>query len=231
MSFSLVYGVRVDQIQTQPAAAPLPESLRSFLGVPGSTDVVAKLNYSHKAMIDEIVKNPHVSQGSLASIFGYTPGWISQVIATDAFQAALAERKNEIIDPVLRATVEERLKGLVLQSIDKLMTKMEGNPSDDLTLGVLTAATKALGYGAKNIGPVINNQFVVQVPAKAVSSAQWASDHAPSAGGSVEVKPRLGIVDRDPVDAPILTERSGQTTTPAVPTQEQADLLLKELCS
>lgn len=194
---------------------------------------IAKINYSHAAMIDEIIKNPHVSQGTLASMFGYTAGWISQVIATDAFQAALAERKDEIIDPVLRATVEERLKGLVLQSIDKLMHKLEANPSDDLTLGVLTAASKALGYGAKNIGPVINTQFVVQMPGKAVSSVAWAQEHSPpnSASGQVIDQPASGMGSRlpPPIDAVIVTEAAGGSLAPAVPNQMEANRVLEEM--
>lgn len=208
----------------------LPESLQAFLWSPAAQpQVIAKVNYSHKAMIDEIVRNPHVSQGALAAMFGYTPGWISQVIATDAFQAALHERKEEIIDPVLKATVEERLKGLVLQSIEKLKTKLEGNPSDDLTLGVMAAATKALGYGAKNVDNRQINNFVVQVPGKAATSESWAAAHRPSASGPAEIQPRSGILpqrDLPVADAEIIAERSGQVPATAVPTQQQAERIL-----
>lgn len=219
----------MDTTQNPAAPTEMPESLRVFMSME-KPPVIAKLNYSHTAMIDEIIRNPHISQGALAGLFGYTAGWISQVIATDAFQAAMHARKEEIIDPVLRATVDERLKGLVLQSIDKLMVKMEGNPSDDLTLGVLTAATKALGYGAKNIGPVINQQFVVQVPGKIGSSSEWAELHNPAGGKAVTGTP-IGIQSgsaSNVEDAVIVT--ADKVPVPA-PSQSDADRLLRELIS
>lgn len=223
------------EMPTPPPA--MPESLRQFLEVGPSAkpQVVAKINYSHDAMIDEIIRNPGVSQRELARMFGYTEGWISQVFATDLFQAALAKRKEEIIDPTLKATVEERLKGLVLQSVEKLREKLEASPSDDLTLGVLQAATKALGYGAKNVqGPTINQQFVVQVPAKAESSAAWAERHA--ASRSVEVLPSPGtevteVPLRAESDQAVAGDTQAGTPTPAAPPQVPGDLLTREVVS
>lgn len=116
---------------------------------------IAKVKYSHDAMIDIIIQNPSVSQGELALAFGYTPGWVSQIIASDAFQARLAERKNELVDPTIRATVEERFKALVIQSLDILRQKLERPAhqiSDNLALKGLEVASKALGYGARPEG-------------------------------------------------------------------------------
>ena len=110
---------------------------------------VQKVGYSHQAMADFIIGNPCISQGEIAGHFGYTEGWVSQVIASDSFQAFLAERKNEIVDPLLRGAVEESFKGLVLQSMQKLRQKLEANPSDQLVLEVFKNSTRALGYGAR----------------------------------------------------------------------------------
>lgn len=198
----------------------------------GAQGVIAKISYTHDGLIDEIIRNPHASQGQLAALFGFTAGWISQVIASDIFQARLAERKDEIIDPVIKATVEERLKGLVLQSIEKLKQKLESPvATDDLALGILNSASKALGYGAK-AAPTINQNFVVQIPGKASSSEEWAARMKEnSADGRAAVplpdmKPR-----RDPpvIDALIVTERPGGASDAVVPTQILADKLLAEL--
>lgn len=110
---------------------------------------VAKTGYTHQALADLILANPAVSQNELAQHFGYTPGWISQILASDAFQAFIAERKNEIVDPLLRGAVEESMKGLVLQSIERLRAKLEANPSDQLVLEVFKNGSRALGYGAR----------------------------------------------------------------------------------
>jgi len=79
----------------------------------------------------------------------YTPGWVSQVIASDSFQAYLSTRKEEIVDPLLRGAVEESFKGLVLQSMAALRRKLEANPTDDLALEVFKNSARALGYGAR----------------------------------------------------------------------------------
>lgn len=110
---------------------------------------IAKVGYTHKAMADLILSNPAISQNELAQHFKVTPGWISQVLASDAFQAFLTDRKDEIVDPVLRGAIEESFKGLVLQSIQRLREKLEANPSDQLVLEVFKNSARALGYGAR----------------------------------------------------------------------------------
>ena len=110
---------------------------------------VAKTSYTHEALADLILGNPAISQNELAAHFGYTPGWISQIIASDAFQAFLAERKDEIVDPLLRGAIEESMKGLVLQSMERLRDKLAANPSDQLVLEVFKNSSRALGYGAR----------------------------------------------------------------------------------
>ena len=78
----------------------------------GANRGVARVSYTHDAMIDAIIHNPTISQNQLAAHFGYTPGWVSQIIASDAFQARLAERTGELVDPTIRASVEDRFKAL-----------------------------------------------------------------------------------------------------------------------
>lgn len=142
---------------------------------------LGKVHYTHDAMIDLIIERPFLSQNDLAAHFGYTPGWVSQIIASDAFQSKLAKRREEIIDPAIRATIEERIKALVIQSIEVLKRKLEGtgtgNVTDKLALGVMEASTRALGYGAR--GPLVQNntQFVVQVPAKSSDPAAWEKSY------------------------------------------------------
>ena len=110
---------------------------------------VAKTNYTHEAMADIILANPAVTQNELALHFGYTAGWISQVISSDSFQSFVAERKDKILDPLLRGAIEESMRGLVLQSIQRLREKLDANPSDQLALEVLKNGSRALGYGAR----------------------------------------------------------------------------------
>jgi hypothetical protein len=111
-----------------------------------------KLRYTHEAMVDQILTRPSISQNELGALFGYGPSWISQILASDAFQARMAERREEIVDPAVRASVEEQFKGLVLRSLDILREKLN-RPSaaipDNLAIRSLELASRALGYGAR----------------------------------------------------------------------------------
>lgn len=115
--------------------------------------VIAKVAYSHAAMIDLIIANPGISQNALAAHFGYTPSWVSQVIASDTFQSALSKRREEIVDPVLMNTVKENFDALVLRSLDILHQKLN-RPAldipDNLALRALEIGSRAAGYGAKD---------------------------------------------------------------------------------
>lgn len=211
----------------------LPPSLQHFLAQPEKPRVqLAKISYTHDAMIDQIIAHPDMSQQDLAALFGYTGPWVSQVLATDAFQSRMAQRKNEIVDPVIKANIEERMKGLILQSMQKLQEKLAVNPSDELTLGVFSAATKAAGYGARNLGPTINNSFVVNVPGKSASSDAWAEQYSP-AGGNRKAEPPSSNAQL-PVtlngESAAVVEESGPAARPAVP-PIRADLLTAEVSS
>lgn len=107
-----------------------------------------KLSYTHDSMIDLVITNPGLSQQQIAAHFGYSPAWISNVMASDAFQARLAARREEVIDPVIRATMEERVKALVLRSIEVLQEKLEKPAvSDTVALRAFELGAKAMGMG------------------------------------------------------------------------------------
>ena len=125
-------------------------------GATGKPSVIAKINYSHEAMIDLIIANPGISQNMLAQHFGYTPSWISQVISSDTFQAALAKRREQVIDPVLKSSIEGDFKALAVRSLDVLQQKLN-RPAleipDNLALRTLEIASRAAGYGVKDSAP------------------------------------------------------------------------------
>lgn len=129
----------LDELATAEPAAPAPKG-------------IAKLRYTHDAMVDLIIANPAISQNDLAARFGYSASWVSQVIASDAFQTRLAERSEELVDPTIRATVKDRFEALVLRSLDILRQKLDrptADIPDQLALRTLDIASRAAGYGAK----------------------------------------------------------------------------------
>lgn len=109
-----------------------------------------KLRYTHEAMIDMIIAEPGISQNKLAAIFGYTTGWLSTVMGSDAFKAKLAERRGELVDPVLKLSLDERFRGMVEKSLEVLQEKLS-QPAlqvpDQLALRAAELGAKALGMG------------------------------------------------------------------------------------
>ena len=107
-----------------------------------------KINYSHADMIDYIISKPGCTQNDLAARYGYSVGWVSNVMASDAWQSAMAARRSEICDPVLVASVEERFKGITLLSLERLKQKLEAPAvSDNVVLRAVELGAKAMGVG------------------------------------------------------------------------------------
>ncbi len=109
---------------------------------------LAKCSYTHDALIDLIIERPELDQNHLAAAFNYTPSWISNILASDAFQAKLATRRDQIIDPRLKATIEERFRALIIQSLNVLQEKLSMPlVSDNVALRAAELGAKALGIG------------------------------------------------------------------------------------
>jgi hypothetical protein len=109
-----------------------------------------KIRYTHDGVIDMIIAEPQISQNEIAARFGYTPSWISTVMTSDAFKARLAERKSEIVDPVLRMNMEERFRAVTERSLAVLMEKLTQPASsvpDALALQAANLGAKSLGFG------------------------------------------------------------------------------------
>lgn len=124
----------------------------------GANRGITKVRYTHDAMINLIIDNPCVSQNQLAAHFGYSPGWVSQIIASDAFQARLAERTGELVDPTIRQDVETRFKAMVIRSLEILQAHL--NKSDLevpplLALRAMEVSSRAAGYGARPEAPKV----------------------------------------------------------------------------
>lgn len=147
-------GTGAQSLMPEDAPSPRHDPLTNYGGVPGlsRTGAIAKLSYTHDAMVDQILANPTISQGDLGRVFGYSAPWVSRILASDAFQARLAERSEEIVDPTVRQAVEEQFKGLIYRSLEILQNKLNKPPDlipDNLALRTLEIASRAAGYGGK----------------------------------------------------------------------------------
>lgn len=151
------------------SADPLAELVRE-LAVPTAVPVesehpvtkpggaIQKVNYTHDAMINLILAQPGISQNKIAAHFGYSASWVSLILSSDAFKARLAERSKELVDPTLRATIEEQFVGIVARSIAVVQEKLNKPPDqipDNFALRALEISSRAAGYGAKDTTPPV----------------------------------------------------------------------------
>ena len=157
-------------------ATPLPGSKHGY--------PIKKLRYTHDAMIDVLIENPSIKQYELAEMFGVTKEWISMLCCSDAFQARLAVRKTEIVDPELVASMKQRMEVLARKSMAVLMEKLDA-PTEDIpasvALNALAISAKGIGLGGGGGGTQVNvdartqTHFVVAMPGKAATSKEWAA--------------------------------------------------------
>lgn len=150
-----------------------------------------KVHFTHDAMIDAILANPTIRQRELADLFGFTESWISTVLCSDAFQARLAVRRNDLVGNSMLLNFNERLRKMALKSIDRVEMELEKQANCDSAF-----ALEALKIGAKHFGPQggggttnvnvnqqVNQQFVVRLPGKAESAQAWAEAYGAKEGG------------------------------------------------
>ena len=153
-------------------------------GTASAANALGRVRYTHDAMIDLMIAQPMLSQGDLARHFGFTQAWVSRVVNSDAFLARLAERKTELVDPSIAASIDEKMRAVADRSLAVVLDKLSlptAAVSGEFALKALEATSKALGYGARERNLQVQNNFVVALPGKAASEQDWMSAH----GGQV----------------------------------------------
>lgn len=105
---------------------------------------LVKVKYTHEAMIDLIIQEPTVTVQELAEIFEYSAGWVSRILASDSFQARLAQRKSDLIDPLVAQSLNERMRGVTIQSLEIIQKKLESEESASYAIEALGIAVPAL---------------------------------------------------------------------------------------
>lgn len=158
---------------------------------------IDKVRYTHDAIIDEILIDPAISQGELSRRFGYSQAWMSIIVNSDAFKLRLAERKGELVDPKIVATVEQRLEGVANRALDKLLDRLESQvplkPMELVAMAKLGAGDRA---NRPAQAPQTNNLYVFTAPAVPASSAEWLSSSSRARGAPQGVVSEAVLVDR-----------------------------------
>lgn len=141
--------------------APVPVSGTGDSPLAPARKGIAKLRYSHEAMIDLIIQRPEIRQGELAIIFDRTPSWISIIMSTDLFKAKLAERREQLVDPEIRESWRVRAEGCMSRATEILEEKLDrpaDQVPDQLALQTIKVMGANLGLGTRD--PIISQTQV-----------------------------------------------------------------------
>lgn len=146
---------------------------------------IQSVRWHHDMIIDMMIANPSVTQGELAVAFGFTEPWVSNLINSDAFKHRLKERKAEIVDPSIMASVQTRMETVSKMAMDKLAERLDtGMPfSNDELIAIMDKTGKYLIQAPEKAkqGVPSTNLYFVQAPPVAADAASWAAQ----AGGKV----------------------------------------------
>ena len=89
---------------------------------------IQKVSITHDAIIDVLIARPDFTQREIAAQFGYTPSGLGIIVRSDSFKARLAQRKAELVDPIITDTLEQRLGTMAHASLDILQRKRDQSP-------------------------------------------------------------------------------------------------------
>lgn len=115
-----------------------------------------RLTYSHDALVDMILAKPQATNAELGAAFGRTGQWVSLVKNSGLFRERLALRQAELVDPLLRASVEERFEMVTSRALEILSEKLAAPAPaipDNLVLAAAQLGAKAMGVGGFSTKP------------------------------------------------------------------------------
>ncbi len=120
--------------------------------VPGSVQrwQPQRLNYSHEALVEQILANPTASNAELGVVFGRSKEWVGMVKNSGLFRELIAKKRTELMDPVLQAEFEERLDMVSMRAVEVLAEKLSRPATeipDDLVMQAAIFGAKAKGVG------------------------------------------------------------------------------------
>jgi hypothetical protein len=122
---------------------------------------IANLSPTHEQMLNWLVLNPEKSQRELADHFGFTQSWVSSILHSDLFQAALKEKQGAIFSMVA-ASIPAKLARAADLAIEGLTTQIEGSQDKDFLLDATDKILHRMGYAPQSArapaGSPVNQQ-------------------------------------------------------------------------
>lgn len=138
---------------------------------------IKSVRWHHDAIIDMMIAEPSIHQNEIARQMGFTPSWLSIIVNSDAFKERLADRKAEIVDPKLAASVRDRLEGVANRAMDKILERLDSNApfsNKELLEAARLGANHIVGLpGTGNPALTQNNLYVISSPPAPKTTSAW----------------------------------------------------------
>lgn len=127
----------------------------------------------HELLADLVMTQPGLTAAELGAKVGRHPVTVRLILRSDLFRELLAQRRQEVVDPRVTAKVEELLDVTISTSLEVLSKSVEESQSTELALKTLAAVGPMSKYGARTPPPAVQANFIVPMPPKAASTAEW----------------------------------------------------------
>lgn len=106
---------------------------------------IKEISYSHEALINWLLVNPHRPLRDAAAYFGYTQAWISTIVHSGIFQAKLAERQEEVFAQVAQ-DLPAKLGAAADVALERLTEKLETVDDGRFLLDATDKLLHRMGY-------------------------------------------------------------------------------------
>jgi hypothetical protein len=113
---------------------------------------IQQISITHDAIANFLVANPGKGQMAKAAMhFGVTRPWLSTLVHTDAFQAHLRNKQDEVFGQVIMP-LKDKLAGVADIALDRLADKLEVEGDTRILADTADKLLNRLGYGPKPAG-------------------------------------------------------------------------------
>ena len=110
---------------------------------------IVKLSTTHEMLMNWLVLNPEKSLRECADHFGYTQSWVSQIIHSDIFQHALAEKHEKIATRVAES-IPAKLARAADIAIEKLTEHLEKTEDPEFILSASDKILHRMGFAPQS---------------------------------------------------------------------------------
>ena len=110
---------------------------------------LVSLSHTHEMMLNWLVMNPERSLRECADHFGYTQSWVSSLIHSDLFQAALKQKQMDIAVRVAES-IPEKLRRAADIGVEKLAEHLEKSEDPEFILDATDKILHRMGYAPQS---------------------------------------------------------------------------------